>query len=180
MGERELTTADTDHAVSHPPLTPVLSCVMFSICFDVTSVCLIYIQSLVVMSFLVPYKLDWRAVWWCPRSLEATEICAPKSSQHTTDRLSSQPSFGIFVKSISSQRNQHGLLQGSGKTNAHERPETLWLPWASLSPPSLRKRTQYVSALPSCLNFITHPRQSFVITQPMFFLSSMISILLCQ
>ena len=169
MGERELTTADTDHAVSHPPLTPVFSCDMFSICFDVTSVCLIYIQSLVVMSFLVPYKLDWRALSGCP--LEASKplkFARQKAAPHLRSAHHNHPS-ALFVKSISSQRNQHGLLQGSGKTNAHERPETLWLPWASLSPPSLRKRTQYVSALPSCLNFITHPRQSFVITQPMFF-----------
>ena len=171
-GRRTKALGRTTHSAAgiflpYPPLTPIFSCVMFSICFDVTSVCLISIQSLTVLSFLVPYWLDWLALVCLFR-------CLSNSRSHRNLRAKkhhhNHNSFGIFVKSIAPQRNQHGLLQGSGKTNAHERPETIRLP-SDIPFPSIFEETSTTYVCFAILfEFISShiPRQSFVMTQHWF------------
>ena len=172
-----------DHGISvpvpYPPLTPIFSSVMFSICFDVASVCLICIQSLVVLSFLVPYWLDWLALvclFGCLSSNSRSHRNLRAKKHHHNHN-----SFGIFVKSIAPQRKQHGLLQGSGKTNAHERPETIRLPW-DISFTSFFEETSTTYVCFAILfEFISsHIPPVLRHNSPLVFLSSMISIILCQ
>lgn len=151
-------------AVPYPPLTPIFSCVMFSICFDVTSVCLITIQSLAVLSFLVPYWLDWLAWSVCFVASRSHRNLRAKKHHHNHN------SFGIFVKSRAPYETNMASFKDQVRPMHMNDQKRFGCLGTSLSPPSLKKRAQYVFCFAILFEFISShiPRQSFVITQHWF------------
>lgn len=184
-GRRTKALGRTTHSAAgiflpYPPLTPIFSCVMFSICFDVTSVCLISIQSLTVLSFLVPYWLDWLALVCLFRCLSNSLVShrnlRAKKHHHNHN------SFGIFVKSRAPYETNMASFKDQVRPMHMNDQKRFGCLGTSLSPPSLKKRAQYVFCFAILFEFISShiPRQVLRHNSTLVFLSSMISILLWQ